>query len=396
MKRGRRAAQVSFALIAILLAALAWIGRPQPQPHPRLQAAVAPPSPSATTGSQPRETWDLDADIGSIMVLSWRASGGWTPAEEELVDDQIGGVLLFTPNFGGSPAGLRQLSSRLEALASRTCLGHPILEMLDEEGGAVANVKAPFAPPWPAVMGTGGPDHVRQLEQLNGAGLRAAGIGLNLAPVADVRTNPADDVIGARSFGANPSLVSPLVSAAVQGLHDGGVGATIKHFPGLGGAPGDPHVALPTDPESEAVWEQVQLPSFRAGVAAGADAVMVTAVYVPGLGAGNVPAMFSPAVVGRVRTQLGFGGVIMTDSLSMGGIANRWSLADAAVMALAAGNDMLLLGNGDPAYEASVIAAVRAAVLSGRLDRARLHESAVRVNALRDRWGKRLAPCRTP
>lgn len=360
----------------------------------RLQAAIASPTPSPIAVSPLPEAWDLDADIGSVMVLSWRASLGLAPAERELTDDQIGGVLLFTPNFGGTPSGLRQLSDNLEALASRTCSSHPLLEMLDEEGGAVANVKASFAPPWPAVMGTGGPDHVRQLEQLNGAGLRAAGVGLNLAPVADVRTNPADDVIGARSFGGSPSLVPPLVAAAVQGLHDGGVGATIKHFPGLGGAAGDPHVAIPTDPESEATWERVQLPSFRAGVAAGADAVMVTAVYVPGLGAGKVPAMFSSAVVGRIRTQLGFGGVIMSDSLSMGGIVDRWSLPEAAVMALAAGNDMLLLGNGDPTYEAAAIAAVRAAVLSGRLDRTRLHESAMRVNALRDRWGKRPTPCK--
>lgn len=378
----------------MILAALVWIGRPQMQSGQRLQAAIASPTPSPIAVSPLPEAWDLDADIGSVMVLSWRASLGLAPAERELTDDQIGGVLLFTPNFGGTPSGLRQLSDNLEALASRTCSSHPLLEMLDEEGGAVANVKASFAPPWPAVMGTGGPDHVRQLEQLNGAGLRAAGVGLNLAPVADVRTNPADDVIGARSFGGSPSLVPPLVAAAVQGLHDGGVGATIKHFPGLGGAAGDPHVAIPTDPESEATWERVQLPSFRAGVAAGADAVMVTAVYVPGLGAGKVPAMFSSAVVGRIRTQLGFGGVIMSDSLSMGGIVDRWSLPEAAVMALAAGNDMLLLGNGDPTYEAAAIAAVRAAVLSGRLDRTRLHESAMRVNALRDRWGKRPTPCK--
>ncbi len=140
----------------------------------------------------------------------------------------------------------------------------------------------------------------------------------------------------------------------------------------------------------------MQLPGFQAGIAAGADAVMVTAVYVPGLGSGDMPAMFSSAVVGRLRTQLGFGGVIVTDSLSMGGITARWPLPAAVVLALAAGNDMLLLGNGDPSYEAEAIAAVRAAVASGRLDRTRLHESAVRVNALRDRWGHRPIPCRTP
>lgn len=219
---------------------------------------------------------------------------------------------------------------------------------------------------------------------------------MNLAPVADVRTNSLDGIIGARSFGSSPSVVAPLVAAAVRGLHDGGVGATLKHFPGLGGAPGDPHEAIPTDSESEAQWSAVQLPGFQAGIAAGADAVMVTAVYVPGLASEDMPAMFSPSVVGRVRTQLGFGGVIVTDSLTMGGIAARWPLPDAAVLALAAGNDMVLLGNGDPGYEAQAVAAVRSAVLSGRLDRTRLHDSAMRVDALRERWGRRVIPCRPP
>src|SRR5439155_5584322 len=199
----------------------------------------------------------------------------------QLVNKQIGGVLLFTPNFGGNASDLKAWTDKLQVLASRTCLGHPILVMLDEEGGEVANVKASFAPPWPSAMAAGGPEHVRELERVNGAGLRAAGVGLNLAPVADVRTNPRDGIIGARSFGSNPSVVAPLVEAAVHGLHDGGVGATLKHFPGLGGAAGNPHVAIPTDPESEVTWQKVQLPGFRAGIAAGADAVMVTSVYVP-------------------------------------------------------------------------------------------------------------------
>jgi beta-N-acetylhexosaminidase len=257
-------------------------------------------------------------------------------------------------------------------------------------------VRADFAPPSQLVAGAGGPDQVRALEQRSAAGLRRSGVGLNLAPVADVRTNARDAVIGDRSFGSNSAVVAPLVAAAVDGLHAGGVGATLKHFPGLGGAAGDPHNAIPTDPTSEADWLRVQAPGFQAGIAAGADAVMTTAVYVPGLGGGAMPAMFSAPVVGRLRSQLGFGGVIVTDSLSMGGIGARWPLPEAAVMALAAGNDMLLLSNGDLGYEAQAIATVRAAVLSGRLDRAKLHESAMRVNALRDKWGRRFTHCRTP
>lgn len=385
-------ARLGLIVLVVVLSALVSIGQPV---TPRLTVAITP-GVLAPSESPAAEQWNLDADIGSVMVVSWRASLGWSAARSLLVDDQVGGVLLFTPNFGGTPAGLKGLNDRLQAVAAGTCPAHPMLVMLDEEGGSVANVKASFAPPWPLEMAAYGPDRVRELERANAAGLRSAGVGLNLAPVADVRTNYGDGIIGARSFGSSPSVVAPLVAAAVQGLHDGGVGATVKHFPGLGGAPGDPHVAIPTDTESKARWQSVQMPAFQAGIAAGADAVMTTAVYVPGLGAGNMPAMLSAPVVGLLRTQLGFGGVIMSDSLSMGGIGARWSLPEAAVLALAAGNDMLLLGNGDPGYEAEAVAAVRAAVLSGRLDRTRLHESAIRVNALRDRWGRRLTPCRSP
>jgi len=367
--------------------------------EPQLAASHASPTPSLLPSASPTPSeagWDLDADIDSVIVLSWQGKYGWSTVAPLMTQYKIGGVLVFTPNFGGTPAGVKQWSDRLHALAQSQCLAHPILTMLDEEGGEVANVKASWAPPWPAVMAKSGATQVREYERLNGAGLRAAGVDLNLAPVADVRTNPLDDVIGDRSFGSSSSVVTPLVAAAVQGLHDGGVGATVKHWPGLGGAAGNQHVAIPTDPETMAQWTKVQLPGFQAGIAAGADAVMVTAVYAPGLGAGKVPAVFSSAVIGRLRTQLGFEGVIMSDSLSMYGIGVKWQLPQAAVMALQAGNDMLLLSNGDPSYEVSAIKAVKAAVLAGRIDRVKLHESAMRVNALRDRWGRQFQQCRTP
>ena len=390
-------AQVGSLTVVAVLAGLVLIGE---APTARLTAAINKPSPSVSPVAAPAtvttpDLGNLDEDIGSVLVASWRGTA-ITPGLLALLDDgRVGGVLLFAGNIG-SPAGLKALSDQLVALASSACLDHPVLVMLDEEGGQVNRVQGSFAPPSELVAGSGGADHVRAVERASAAGLHALGVGLNLAPVADVRTNARDGVILDRSFGSNPARVAPLVSAAVAGLHDGGVGATLKHFPGLGGAAGDPHVAIPTDPESEARWEQVQLPAFKAGVAAGADAVMTTAVYVPGLGGGSMPAMFSAPVVGRVRTQLGFDGVIISDSVSMGGIGARWSLSEATILALAAGNDLVLLGNGDPGYEAAAAAAVRAAVLSGRLDRAALHASAMRVNALRDRWGRRFTHCRAP
>ncbi|MEO8745807.1 MAG: glycoside hydrolase family 3 N-terminal domain-containing protein [Candidatus Dormiibacterota bacterium] len=398
MKRRQRLAQIGSVVVVAVLAGMVLIGQ---SPQPRLTAARATPSPypSPITEPVPSPTLDLgslDEDVGSVMVVSTRGTEITPAMLSLLVDGLVGGVLLFGSNFGSSPEGLRVWSDRLQAIATSACLDHPILLMVDEEGGQVIQVHAAWAPASELEVGAGGPDHVRAVEAASAAGLHAAGLSIDLAPVADVQTNPRDMVIGDRSFGHSPAVAGPLVAAAVQGLHDGGVGATLKHFPGLGGAAGDPHVAIPTDPESEARWEQVQMPSFQAGIAAGADAVMTTAVYVPGLGGGNTPALFSAPVVSKLRTQLGFGGVIMSDSLSMGGIGDRWSLPDAAVLGLAAGNDELLLSNGDPSYEADALAAVRAAVVSGRLDRVALHESAKRVNAMRDKWGRRFTHCRAP
>lgn len=391
MTRGRRYGLISLVVISAVVAGVMLMTRLSPvlQPIPAVSVAVT----KALVSAAAPNLSSLDDDIGSVLVASWRGQG-ISPEVRSLLDaGRVGGVLLFESNFSGTE-GLLALSDSLRALASSVCLDHPILVMLDQEGGQVNRVQASFAPPSELVVGAGGVTHVREVERNSAAGLRRLGVGLNLAPVADVRTNPRDGVILDRSFGSNPAVVAPLVGAAVQGLHDGGVGATLKHFPGLGGAAGDPHVAIPTDPESEAQWERVQMPAFQAGIAAGADAVMTTAVYVPGLGAGSTPAMFSAAVVGRLRTQLGFAGVIMSDSVSMGGIGARYSLPEATVVALAAGNDLVLLGNGDPGYEAQALAAVRAAVLSGRLNRVKLHESAMRVNQLRDKWGRRFTHCR--
>ena len=384
---------IAFAVIGAVIAGTLLSARPFPAPRPVVAVAIHAPVVEPPVSSLAPDFGSLDEDIGSVVVISWRGSE-INPGVRSLLDEgRVGGVLLFASNFSG-PAGLASLTDRLQALTTSACLDHPILVMLDEEGGQVTRVEAPFAPPSQLVAGSGGADHVRALERASAAGLHQLGVGLNLAPVADVRTNSNDQIILDRSFGTNPAVVAPLVGAAVQGLHDGGVGATLKHFPGLGGAAGDPHVAIPTDYESEAQWQRIQMPAFQAGIAAGADAVMTTAVYVPGLGGGTTPAMFSAPVVGRLRTQLGFAGVIVTDSLSMGGVGARYSLPEAAVAALAAGNDMVLLGNGDPGYEAQAMAAVRDAVLSGRLDRAALHESAKRVNQLRDRWGRRFVHCR--
>jgi beta-N-acetylhexosaminidase len=343
---------------------------------------VATPSP-ATPGAAPL---DLTTALGQVVGVAF-SGREVTPALRHLiVDDRVGTVVLLPGNFGDA-AGLRRLAGELGALGRQAGLPAPLLLCLNQEGG-VASAVGDGVPPMPsaATLGARGPLAVRRAMAATGRGLRALGVGLDLAPVSDLRTNPADGVIGDRAYGSTAAAVGPLVTAAVEGLHDGGAGATLKHFPGLGGQAGDPHRAIPTDPMSEPQWLATHARAIGAGIAAGADAVMTTELVVPGLDPSRTPALFSRPVVSLLRDRLHFGGVIVTDSLSMGGIQARMSLPEAAVAALEAGNDLMLLGNGDPAYEARAVDAMRAAVAGGRVSIDAVRASAARVLALRRRY----------
>ncbi|HEV3095516.1 MAG TPA: glycoside hydrolase family 3 N-terminal domain-containing protein, partial [Candidatus Dormibacteraeota bacterium] len=275
-----------------------------------------------------------------------------------------------------------------QALGRQAGLPAPLLVTLDEEGGRVMRVTDGVAAlPSEQELGGRGPQGVHDAVAATAAGLHRLGVQLDLAPVADLRTNPADAVIGDRSFGSDAAVVGPLVAAAIGGLHDGGVAATLKHFPGLGGAAGDPHAAMPSDGESLDQWAATQARSFQAGIDAGADAVMTTAVVVPGLDPSGTPALFSRAVVtGLLRDRLHFEGVIVTDGLGMGGITTLYSLPDATVAAVRAGNDLVLLNSADAAYQASAIEAVKQQVRSGAIAMDQVQASAARVIALRARW----------
>jgi len=352
---------------------------PTPSPSatsPPVEAAAGPPAPLS-----------LDMAVGQMMAASF---GGpvITPGLRHLIlDEKVGTVLIFRDNFT-DVAGLARLTAQLQALGREAGLPAPLLVAVDEEGGRVMRITDGVAGlPSEMELGRRGPQGVREAVAATASGLHALGIQLDLAPVADLRTNPADAVIGDRSFGAEPSLVGPLVAAAVTGLHDGGVGATLKHFPGLGGAAGDPHAAMPTDGESLNQWLATQARSFQAGIDAGADAVMTTAVVVPGLDPTGTPALFSKTVVtGLLRQRLQFAGVIVTDGLGMGGITTLYTLPDATVAAVRAGNDLVLLNSVDAAYQASAIEAVKRQVRSGGIGMDQIQLSAGRVIALRARW----------
>jgi beta-N-acetylhexosaminidase len=390
--RASRWTSVALAAGLVGLSAIPGTLGPRPQTaavreQQPVRLSLDDPGPnSAYTYTRPRPL-PLDLAVGEMFGASFYGPRIPPGLRHLILEDKVATVLIFRDNFSDE-ASLARLTSDLHELGREAGLAAPLMVAVDEEGGRVMRVQEGVAPlPSEYELGARGPQGVRSAVAATASGIRGLGITLDLAPVADLRLNPLDGVIGDRSFGSDPARVGPLVAAAVEGLHDGGVAATLKHFPGLGGAPGDPHAAIPTDPESEALWEATQASSFEAGIAAGADAVMVTSVDVPGLDPSGTPALFSAAVVqGLLRQRLGFNGVIVTDSLGMGGIASVYPLGEAVLESVQAGADLVLLGNGDAGAQDAAIAELRAAVDRGVVPASLVRASAARVIAMSLRW----------
>ena len=258
------------------------------------------------------------------------------------IEDGLAGVVYFAPNIG-SPAQLTELSARLHGLRD------DLLVAADEEGGDVTRLRSATGSHLPGNAALGAVDDEAITEAVAGAigrELRLVGVDLNLAPCVDVNCDPANPVIGVRSFGSSASLVARHGAAYVRGLQAAGVAACAKHYPGHGDTRIDSHLGVPVVPASADTLRARELPPFAAAVAAGALAVLTAHVRYPALDPSQ-PATLSHTVLGMLRTEFGFDGVIVTDALDMHAISRTLGVAGGAVASLAAGADLLCLGNPD-------------------------------------------------
>src|SRR4051794_30913280 len=294
-----------------------------------------------------------------------------------LVDDGLGSVCIFGSNVT-SPEDPARLTGLLHDRAP------DLLVATDEEGGDVTRLHMAEGSPHPGNAALGVVDDTGLTERVArslGAELAAAGVDLDLAPVADANTDPANPVIGVRSFGADPVLVGRHTAAYVAGLQSAGVGACVKHFPGHGDTHVDSHLALPVVDASPDVLRSRELVPFRAAVAAGAVAVMTSHVLLPALDP-DLPATLSRTVLAVLRDELGFDGLVVSDAVDMRGASAGRGEPAAAVLALAAGCDLVCLGaDKDADLHGRVVAAVVAAVRDGTLPEQRLADAAERVRA---------------
>ena len=318
----------------------------------------------------------------------------FAPAAARLLEHGLGGVCLFGSNTAAAPDALAMLVRRAHEAGERA------LVAIDEEGGDVTRLhtRTGSTSPGNAVLGVVDDvavtaDIARQL----GLELAALGIDLNLAPVADVNSNPDNPIIGVRSFGSEPGLVARHVAAWVDGLQSAGVSACAKHFPGHGDTSSDSHTGLPRVDASAGVLRERELVPFAAAVDTGVEAVMTSHVLLPAIDRER-PATLSPAVLGMLRTELGFEGAIVTDALDMAGAAGGGrGVPEAAVLALSAGADLLCLGaDKDATLVESVADAVVDAVRGGRLPEARLRDAAARTHALARVRGSAGGPSEAP
>jgi beta-N-acetylhexosaminidase len=289
------------------------------------------------------------------------------------VADGLGSVCLYGRNVT-SPEQLARLCEALHAENPQLVIA------IDEEGGDVTRLEAQTGSSYPGNLAlgvVGQPELTRSVARAIGLELAQAGVDLDLAPVADVNSNPANPVIGVRSFGSDPAAVARQTAAWMEGLQSAGVGACLKHFPGHGDTSVDSHLALPIaadDPHTGAL-----LP-FQAGIAAGARAVMSAHIVVPDLD--GVPGTISPAVMtALLRGELGFDGLAVSDGIEMRAISDGVGILEGAVRALAAGCDLLCIGGGlaDEEIVVSLREAIAQATRSGRIGEERLAEAASRV-----------------
>jgi beta-glucosidase-like glycosyl hydrolase len=338
----------------------------------------------------------LDEKIGQVVVASFDSTyvGADSKIFDELVtltrDYHVGGFhvfggkepapsVLLNPAYGTVILGQAHVAAamlnRLQAIASV-----PLLNTADFEAGVGFRIAGATTFPRQMALGATGADAerlVREAARITAIESRALGVHVDFAPLADVNNNARNPVINMRSYGENPQRVGALVAAYIDGAHQGGALATVKHFPGHGDTDVDSHLGLPMVGVDRARLDRIELPPFRAGIDRGADAVMAAHIVLPALDpAPQSPATFSRSILdGLLRRDLGFQGLIYTDSLLMEAITKMASPGDAAVRAFLAGAD-LLLDSPDPI---AAVDGLKAAAADGRLASARLDASVERV-----------------
>jgi beta-N-acetylhexosaminidase len=290
----------------------------------------------------------LEEKIGQLFTVYFDGPRISDDLRDMIANYHIGGVIYYGVSGNvENPLQVATLSRGIQKEAAKTPRGIGLFVSVDQEGGPVARLRrgVTLFPSNMAVAATGKPQNAAIAAEITARELRALGINVNFAPVADVNVNPGNPIIGIRSYGQDPARVSRFVAAAVRGYDKNRMLCTPKHFPGHGDTATDSHLGLPMVTHDAATFARVDLPPFQAAIFAGTRAVMTAHVELPAVDPTNTPSTLSrPVLIELLRNRLGFRGLVFTDSLGMGALAGTVGTVEAAARALAAGADVLLFG----------------------------------------------------
>jgi beta-N-acetylhexosaminidase len=373
-------------------------GTPTPAPT-NATSAGASETPQPTVSVAPTESASLSLidqlkqqisemtdteKIGQLVVVGMEGTTAGPDDLKLIADRKVGGMIFFKPNLTDTTQTVKLLNDLKKMNAGNRI---PLWLSVDEEGGRVTRLPAEFAklPTARSIGRINSLAYSREVGTLLGEGLRSVGFNLDYAPVLDVNSNPNNPVIGDRAFGTEPDVVTRIGIQVMKGLQAAGVASVVKHFPGHGDTSVDSHIGLPVVQHDLDRLRSLELIPFQAAVEQGVDAVMVAHILLPRLDAEH-PASFSKAVItGLLREELGYNGVVMTDDMTMGAIAEHYDTGAAAVEAVLAGADIVLVCH-DYVKENAVLDALTQAVEDDRISPLRLDESVLRILLMKNKY----------
>ena len=326
---------------------------------------------------------DIRTHAGQLAIAGF--AGHSIPPELRALarEFDLGGVIIFARNVE-SPEQVADLARQAQSLARDL----PLWVSVDQEGGRVARLKAPFTV-WPPMITLGRSGDERLAERFAralAAELKAVGISLDFTPVLDILTNPKNPAIGDRALAERAEDVARLGRVVIQTLQAEGIAACGKHFPGHGDTSTDSHHELPVVEHPPDRLDAVEFVPFRAAIDAGVAAIMTAHILVPSID-DERPGTLSPAIVnGLLKTQLGFDGLVLSDDLEMKAISSRFGVPQATVAALAAGCDAVLMCGASPDPQVAALELVIHSVEDGSLPMARVEDALARHRRVKERF----------
>lgn len=333
----------------------------------------------------------IEQKVGQLFIMDIRRDfeGKKVLEKNNYVDYVIdnfhpGGLILFSENISAT----EQVVNLIEESQIRSST--PLFIAVDEEGGLVArlgkekNIPTTHLPEAWYIGQTGDTQLAYFSGKILGRELASLGFNMNMAPVADVNTNPQNPVIGKRTYSGDAFEAAAMVTEAVRGLQEHNISAVIKHFPGHGDTSGDTHLGSVISPHNMERLEQIEFIPFIAGIDARVDAIMTAHVILPKISGDYTPATMSYDIItGLIRNKLQYDGLVITDAMDMGAIINNWSSEEAAILAIKAGVDIILI----PHSKKRAFDAVLQAVLTGEISEERINESVRRILLVKNKRG---------